>query len=71
LIAIKYEGSRIHKPWVVAEGEYRPIGPNNCPRWETDRILGTFNFQREASDFLLYYHITGKTELPKEKREVR
>jgi len=69
MISIRYEGSRVHKPWVIAEGEYRQLWPNDKPRWETDRIIGTFNLQREATDFLLYYYITGKTELPKEKKE--
>ena len=67
MIKIKYEGSRVHKPWVIAEGEMRQLFPNAPQVWETDRIIGTFNLQREAFDFLLYYHITGKTELPKEK----
>jgi hypothetical protein len=68
MIAIRYEGSRVHKPWVVAEGEVRKLWPNAPPTWETDQILGTFQLQREAADFLLMYHIKGV--LPKVKKKV-
>ncbi len=60
MIQIRYEGSRIRKPWVIAEGEYRQLYPNDKPRWETDNIIATFNLQNEAANFLLYYHIKGK-----------
>lgn len=68
MIALRYEGSRVHKPWVVAEGEMRKLFPNTNPVWETDRVLGTYNLQREAADALLYYHIKGR--MP-EEQEVR
>jgi len=69
MIAIRYEGSRVHKPWVVAEGEMRQIWPNDKTTWETDRILGAFNLQREAAETLLFYHIYGK--MPEERKEIR
>ena len=69
MIAIRYEGSRVHKPWVVEEGEMRQIWPNDKPTWETDRILGTYNLQKEAAEALLFYHIYGK--MPEERKEIR
>lgn len=60
MIQIRYEGSRIRKPWVVAEGEFRQLWFDDRPRWETDKIHGTFNLRDEATQFLLYYHVKGK-----------
>jgi len=65
MIDVRYEGSRINKPWVVVEGEVRQLWPNAKPTWETDKVLGAYNLQTEASAALLFYHIKGR--MPDEK----
>ncbi len=64
MIRVFCESSRIHKPWIVAEGEYRADSPSGKTRWETDKIIGAFNLQREALNYLLAYQAG---LLPKQK----